>query len=129
MDSTPPWEQQPWRFHVATRQDLYKAHNELCRDNNEKFRGVLGSYPIGDASGPAHYSLEFTDWFGRSIEVKVGYHLILSNDILTALTPEEFEKLQAVVNVMSPAETAAIQSTDPQPEVVLVGDATKDPGQ
>ena len=129
MQATPPWEQQPWRFHIATRQHLYQAHDELCRDRNEKFRGLITSYPIGDASGPAHYAIELQDWFGRSITAEVGWHLLLSNDILTAMSGEDFEKLQAVVNVMTPAEVTVIQNADPQPVVVLSGDATKDPGQ
>lgn len=76
--------------HLVDRAAMLGALDELVGPNAAQFRGAVSVWPVGDASGPAQWSIEINDWSGNTTTARIGDHLVLTYGRLLRLSHAEY---------------------------------------
>lgn len=79
--------------HLVDGDTMLAALAELVGANAATFRGAVSCWPVGDASGPARWSIEVNDWNGNTATAELGDHLVLTYGRVLRLTDAEYQAL------------------------------------
>lgn len=76
--------------HLTDAAVMQAALAELVGDHGERWRGAVSAWPVGDATGPAAWSIEINDAAGNTTTAQLGDHLVLTYGRLLRLTHAEY---------------------------------------
>lgn len=76
--------------HLTDAAVMQAALTELVGAYGERWRGAVAGYPVGDATGPAAWSIEINDTSGNTTTATLGDHLVLTFGRLLRLSHAEY---------------------------------------